>query len=633
MSAIAGVFAWKGNQADAGTARKMLAAMSARGNDRSAVWEDGQALLAASRFEWEMAPGFSGPVLVVEDGDLAVAADASLFYRDDLLRALEREGVVPGGSTSSHLVLAAYRAWGTECPRHLEGDWAFALWDRTRRRVFCARDFGGKRPLFYANLGGTLLVASAISALLAHPRCPAELNAVAIAADAAGLFAAADDTAYRAASVLRAGWSLVSEDGDVRLARHWTPPPIRPNRGVDFEAAAEELRSLLLRSAAERLAPEGPTSVWLSGGWDSTAVFGAGERTLRDRAADEHLHAVSLSYPPGDPGREDELISSVAGHWSSPVHWIDITAVPLLDRPEQRAAARDEPFAHAFEMGNRALAEGSRGVGTRVAFDGSGGDQLFQVTQVYLADLFRTFRWIALSREWKLKGLGGTGYRNFFRWAIQPALPQSLLQAGTALRGGRPLRGYLERPIPEWIDRRFLEIHGLAKRERDAGPRRIGSSRADYETHWYLTHPYFPRAFAAVAGFALEAGVELRSPLYDQRIVEFALTRPREERSSGRETKRALRRAMHGLLPDHVLAPRQFRTGTTGRYLERSLRKHHAELIEKTFREPLLLADMGIVDADALRRQWRTYLRHGGGELGVNILLTLQAEFWLRARR
>ncbi len=633
MSAILGIFARDREGADEAAARRMLAAVGSRGGQHSGVWRGGQAVLAVSRHEWEMAPGFSGPVLVAEEEDLVVAADASLYYREDLVHALRREQIYPEGSTASHLILAAYRAWGTACTERLEGDWAFILWDRKHRRVFCARDFGGKRPLFYAELDSTLVVASTIAALLAHPRCPHDLNLTSIAADTAGLFAAAHETAYRAISLLPAGWSLEREDEATRLLRHWQPPPIQADRSLGFEAAAEELRSLLLRAVAERLPTSGPASVWLSGGWDSTADFGAGERVLHRHAAGQQLRAVSLSYPPGDPGREDELIAAVVAHWGSPVKWLDIAGIPLLDRPQERAASRGEPFAHAFEMANRALAEGSRQVGARVAFDGSGGDQLFQVTHVYLADLFRTLRWMRLAREWRLKGLSGTGLRNFFRWAVQPVLPRPLLSAAALLRGGRPLRGYLERPLPEWMDARFVRTHGLLEREKQHTPPRNGTNRADYETLWYLTHPYFPRVFAAVAGFALEAGVELRSPLYDRRIVEFALSRPRNERSSGNETKRLLRRAVHGLLPDHILAPRPFKTGTSGGHLERSLRKHHAALIERTFQEPLALAELGIVDPAALRRLWSVYLRQGGGELGVNIFLTFQAELWLRAHR
>lgn len=629
MSGILGVFDREPGSTEDTAVRRMLAAMGRRGADRSALHRAGGATVAVGRFEWEMGAGFSDGALLAVRGGVVVAADASLFYRAKLRQALERAGVAPEEDTPPELILAAYRAWGAEAALRLEGDWAFILWDAARGRTVAACDFGGKRPLFFARVGGSLLIASTISALLAHPRCAAELDVAGVAADACGLFAHPTRTAYRSVSRLAPGTTLVADDDGLRTHRHWEPPPIEASSGPGFEEAALHLRELLQRSSGERLAVGGPTSVWLSGGWDSTAVFGAGASTL---TAGEALRAVSISYPPGDPGREDELIGAVAARWESPVTWLDIGDIPLLPHPDRSAATRDEPFAHAFETGNRALAAGSRLAGSHVAWDGVGGDQLFQVTNVYLADLLRTLRWSELAREWRLKRLRGTGYRNFFRLAVQPLLPPPLLSLATVLRGGRPLRGYLERPLPEWIDRRFLARHRLVESESAHTPPRRGGSRADYETLWYLSHPYFPRAFGAVAEFALEAGVELRSPLYDARVIRFALSRPRHERSSGTETKRLLRRSMSGLLPEHILAPRARRTGVTSAYLDRSLRKTHSAYIEGVLSAPLRLAELGIVDPAALRGAWSGFLGRGGGELAVNLLLTLQAELWLRAR-
>ena len=632
MSGIVGVFTAKGSGPSDGIVRGMLGRMPDRGGDRAEVRREGAVALGVTRGAWEMEGGFSGPVLVAEDAGLVVVADASLFYRDDLRRALEREGVRACGDTPSHLILAAYRAWGSACVEQLEGDWAFILWDANEKRVFCSRDFGGRRPLFYADFGDTLVVASTLSAVLGHPRCSDELNLTAVAADAAGLFAVPHETACREVSVLPAGWSLEHHQGRTRTWRHWSPPPVRDAGGLPFEEAAEHLRELLTHAVAERLSPSGPTSVWLSGGWDSTSIFGTGQQLLRTQDKGADLRPVSISYPPGDAGREDELIAAVAGHWNAPIHWLDIRNIPLLDRPAERAAARDEPLAHPFETGNRALAGGSRSVGAHVAFDGFGGDQLFQVSLVYLADLFRTGRWIRLAREWKEKGLKRE-FRPFFRWAVQPVLPHPLLTGAKVLRGGRALRGYLERPVPEWIAPDFIRRHGLLERERMHAPARTGGSHAAYETHWYLAHPYYPRIAERVCSFALEEAVELRAPLYDRRIIEFATSRPVSERSAGRETKRLLRRSVRGLLPDRVLAPRPRRTGITGSYLDRSLRKLHAAVLDDVFQAPLALEDAAIVNAAVLRRRWGDFLRQGRGDLGMNLLFTFQAELWLRARR
>ena len=611
----------------------MLAGLARRGTECNILnAASGEATLATARFPWEFAGGLSGPVSVVEDGALAVAADAGLYYQRDLRRQLQQAGVPVRGTTPSHLILAAYRAWGERCAERLEGDFAFVLWDGDKRRVVCARDFGGKRPLFHAQFGGTLAVASTIPALLAHPRCPTDIDPIAIAADATGFFAAAHDTAYRAVSQLRAGFTLVHEGSNTRISPHWMPPAVQESAGTGFEEAADELRELLMSSVRERLAPTGPTSVWLSGGWDSTAVFAAGEHALQEQGSDHHLHAISISFPPGDLGREDELIVAATERWGSAVHWLDIGDIPLLDRPLRGATTRDEPFAHAFESCNRALAAGSRAVGARIALDGVGGDQLFQVSNVYIADLFRTGRWLALAREWRLKGMTGSGFRGFFRGALQPLLPDVMLRAAGTLRGARPLRRQLERPLPDWIDRDFVRRTGLVERERLHTPKRSRADRAAYETEWYLSHPFFPRAFACVHGFALEHGVEVRSPLYDGRIVRFAATRPRSERSQGTETKRLLRRAMRGLLPDQVLAGRPFRTGSAEGYFARSMRETFAPFLGQLIDGSMRLAQMGIVHPSILRRQWDEYVRRGGGELGVSLFLTLQAELWLRSR-
>jgi asparagine synthetase B (glutamine-hydrolysing) len=265
-----------------------------------------------------------------------------------------------------------------------------------------------------------------------------------------------------------------------------------------------------------------------------------------------------------------------------------------------------------------------------VALEGVGGDQLFQVSEVYLADLLRTGRLTELSREWKAKGMSGSGFRNFFRWAIQPNLPRPALSAARALRGGRPLLSYLERSLPPWIDSRFARAHSLESRDRINAPRVTRGSRADRETAWYLSHQYFPRVFGAVSTFAKEEGVEIRSPLYDKRVIEFALTRPREERSAGAETKRLLRAAMRGLLPDSILATRATRTGVTGGYFARSMREHLPAMVDASF-DHSLLESAGVIDAIAFRRAVSDYARGVQSNFSVGLYFTLQSELWLRS--
>jgi asparagine synthase (glutamine-hydrolysing) len=196
---------------------------------------------------------------------------------------------------------------------------------------------------------------------------------------------------------------------------------------------------------------------------------------------------------------------------------------------------------------------------------------------------------------------------------------------------GRPLRPTRERPLPPWIDAGFARTHGLLRRERAHNPRLRRAGPAANEAHWYLTAPYFPRAYGLLSAFALEMGVEMRSPLLDRRVVEFAAARPREERNAGRETKRLLRAAMRGLLPDPVLAPRDTKTGTLGGYFGGGMRRDFPALAAEAFRAPRL-AELGIVDPAALRAACADYARTGDGSLGFGLVQTLHVELWLRAR-
>jgi asparagine synthase (glutamine-hydrolysing) len=611
--------------------RRALTAMRAAPDDRVAMWRGTGATLAVARQPWEMSPSFSGDALVVTEGDISVAADASIYYRDDLRAALDRAHVAITGNSASHLILAAYRAWGADCAAQLEGDFAFAIWDAASRTVVAARDFSGKRTLYHSMLGRSLVLATTPAGVLALPGASASLNLTVIAETAAGLWGGSAETCYESVRVVQGGESLTKiDDAPVRLHRHWSPPPASARNSPPFEEAAIELRKMLTRAVTERLDADGDTSIWLSGGWDSPAVFAAGAHALDAGHSARKLLPVSISYPEGDPGREDELIREIAARWGAPVHWLDIQNIPFFDNPAERAASRDEPFAHPFEMWHRSLARGTRATQSRVALEGVGGDQLFQVSEVYLADLLRSGRFTALTREWKAKGMSSSGFRNFFRWAIQPNLPQPALALAKAVRGGRPLVSYLERSLPPWIDSRFVRTHSLDSRDRVNAPRITRGSRADRETAWYLSHQYFPRVFGAVSTFAREEGVEIRSPLYDQRIIEFALTRPREERSSGAETKKLLRASMRGLLPDSILAARTKRTGVTGGYFARSMREHLPAMVDATF-DHSLLESAGVIDAKEFRQSVSEYARGVESNFSVGLYFTLQAELWLRA--
>lgn len=608
---------------NAAAARGILDAMSARGTDVVEQWCDALVAFASSRWSWESG---SGQHIAVQ-GPRAVVADATLYYRDDLVRAMTDRGVRPASTSPADLILAAHAAFGDDCVDHLEGDYAFVLWDGQRRRLFAARDFGGKRPLYFSCRGDALTVASTVGGVVTDARVPRDVDLVSVATVAAGMWCHGGYTCYEAVSELPGGHTLACEPGGAPvIEQSWKPPQRIAKTAPD--GGAEELRDLLTRATAERLAPDAPTAVTLSGGRDSTAVYGAAHNALRGARDTRSIVAVSVSYPQGDPGYEDDYIAETTAFWNATPTWLRIDDIPMFDPAASRDVMRDEPWAHPFEQWNRALFRASREQGAHVALDGFGGDQLFQVSDVYLADLLRDGRWLELARQWRTRQARGA--RNFYRHAVRPRLSERSLQLLARVRGMGTPRHYLDRTPPPWFRHSFLKQHGVIERDVAARPELPRNSAVLAETHVFLTFHNFARISGRLASFALSESVELRSPLLDNRVVQFAAGRPWYERVNGADTKILLRQSMRGLLPERVLAPRSHRTGVTTGYFTRCLTGAGAALVDDVVAGSRL-AELGVIDVNTLRRAWDYFVGSSDTELGSRIFFTLMAERWLRA--
>ncbi len=602
---------------------EMLAAMPARADISTAAVRDLAVVsIGAAHFGWESVhpSATAGPISVV--------ADATLYYRNDLVRRAGLSGTADPDASAATLIAEAWRARKAEALALLEGDFAFVLWDANANEVVAARDFSGGRPLFWCDHGGVLRVASTIGAILADPAVPRDIDFATVASVAAGIWTHPPASSYIAITELPAGHVLTWRPGSAPVVRSfWRPPDTMASRRQPLEPAAAELRALLTDAVRERLAPSGTTAVSLSGGWDSTAVYGIAQSVVRGDDT-RRVHGVSISYPVGDPGREDEFIGEVTGFWGASPDLIDVDTIPLLLDAEANAAARTHPFAHTYEQWNRALSRRARAADARVILDGFGGDQLFQVSGVYLAELFRSGQWLELAGQLRQGVTAGMTRRERFDAIVQPALPPRLQRL--VATNGVPPQHYLDRDVPIWFQEPFLDAHRVGARDAAARPTLPQGNLVLAESHAFLRFAFFARIRSLLYGFGIQEGVEIRSPLLDARVVEFAARRSWSDRADGRETKRLLRHAVRELLPASVLAPRSHRTGTTNAYFLRQIRRS-AELIERVL-PAMRLAEIGMIDPAILRRAWEHLQEHDDDELAGRVFFTLQAELWMRGQ-
>jgi hypothetical protein len=205
-----------------------------------------------------------------------------------------------------------------------------------------------------------------------------------------------------------------------------------------------------------------------------------------------------------------------------------------------------------------------------------------------------------------------------------------MLVAARRFRHGRPLQAWLRRRVPEWTSAEFIAETGLPEYDRVLSPRRRGEAVGSTESRWYFTDPFFTTVFRLGADCALEHGVEIRSPLYDARIIDFAATRPMSDHFGGTEGKRLLRHAMRDLLPAEILAPRAERTGTPQDYAGDALMKALASASSEHFQDSAL-ESLGLINIPAFERARMTFLRYGKANLRLPLLLTLHTELWLRS--
>ena len=610
--------------ADERSLQRACLPLRARGTGGMAVRRTRSAVAVAVTHEWQRVPRES---LLAERDGLLVVADAALYYRQDLLNRLSGETGVE--DTPAGLIAAAFRSGGAACLEWLEGDFAFAIWDATNGRLFAARDPFGTRSLFYSQDAESCAVSSVPDSL----RVVMGERGV----DRHDLMRAltmyhgdGTSTPWRGITELPAGWSLAGSTSGVRSARYWYPQRRPEWSSVQDREAGVILAGLIRDAFIERMDPNG-AAIGMSGGRDSTAIVGAVEAARHTGARVPALKVLSLRYPEGDPGNEDTYVNEVAARLQVPVEWLDTDTMPVLRNAVARADRRVRPEPHVFEGQNRALAAATRRAGLRVLLNGNGGDNLFGLNHSWLSDLFRTFRWVQLSRELKEKGY--RHWRHFRDVCVRPAIPLALLDAAEKPLGRRILSRPWEHHSPPWLRAGAAERETIVEQDRAQYARDIASvtrTLTDRQRLWAFTYSGFSRNCAALYDLSLDEGVELRMPFYDRRVADFAWSRPPRDLTRGHEFKVILRLGMQGLLPDHVIAARSRKTGTSDSYFRRMVEREFGAVALDAAKSSRL-ADIGLVEPAALMQAVHDWMaddrRHE-----LFLFITVCVELWLRAQ-
>lgn len=576
MSGIAAILNRTGRHpANTSAMHSMLHAMRHRGRDGRAQWIGdgitlGYACLHTVPFETEK-PCISG--------DMAIVADIRLDNREDLLEAL----VLPDRTISdSSLVLAAYRRWGEECPNHLLGDFAFALWDGGRRRLFCARDHFGVKPLYYHLGDDCLFLASELKAILAPAGIEPRLNERHMASILAGFIDETHATHYVGVSRLPPAHALVVTATGSRQWPYWqlepaTPVP-RPDNAERFLALFDEAVTARMRGTN--------AGAMLSGGLDSSSIAVVAGRHER-QAEGAKLATFSLAFDPQSGMDERPFIEAILAKGDFTANFIPVNDHAPFSDFEAVLREQEGIFLATGLSINRQLYTVAAAKGLRVILDGFGGDEVVSHGYGLLRELAQSGRWIALRRELRAFAdtYGDNRDRLLFTFFIsygQGRHLRPLVRAVDRARSRVARSGKAAPQTPGW--RRFINKDFASRTdlfERIASHARLSRETASSEAayhRWLISSPGVAHGFEVLDKAAASAGIEPRYPFWDKRLVEFCVALPASEKLQQGWSRSILRRAMDGILPPVVQWRRDkvdFKAN-----LVTGLLRHHRPLLE-----------------------------------------------------
>ena len=488
-----------------------------------------------------------------EDGSVSVILNGEIYNYRELRARLEERGHRFRSESDTEVLPHLYEEYGTRMVEHLNGMFAFALWDARRRRLFIARDRFGEKPLYWGVFDNVFLFASEPKVLLAHPMVRPRLNIDALRQYLSFDYVPAPLSIYEGIQKLTAAHCLTVEDGRVEINQYWrlsykTREPIPAE-----EEAAQRLRDLLSDSVRMRLVSDVPLGILLSGGVDSSTIA-----ALAVRASSETVKTFSISFAESSFD-ESAYARAVASFLGTDHHEERLSVDLAANLVSEIGSWMDEPLSDPSLVPTYLLSRFTRRHVT-VALGGDGGDELFAGYPMYwghrLAQLYARVPRFArralvepmvrrlpvrtknLSFDFKARRfIAGAAHDTVARhhiWfgSFTPDEQQSLLteQARSASSS----------------DDIYSHARALLADECDAD--NTVECMQSLDTRLYLAEDILTKVDRA----SMAVSLEVRAPFLDPRVAEFAASLPADYKLRGRKSKYILKRAVAPLLPPFV---------------------------------------------------------------------------------
>lgn len=492
-----------------------------------------------------------------EDETVWIVFNGEIYNFIDLKRGLEKRGHRFRSRSDTEVILHLYEEKEEACLDDLQGMFAFAIWDRKKKKLFLARDRVGIKPLYFWAKGDNLFFASELKALLKSDGCPHDLDPEALALFTTFLYVPSPLTIFRSVKKLPPGHFLIWERGKIATCRYWKPESASEEIFEKPDGAIEEVVFRRLEeTVGSHLISDVPLGVFLSGGMDSGAIVG-----LMSRVSGQRVKTFSIGYGPEASSYNELAYSRILADHFKTEHYEYILKPDVVELLPRIVWHMDEPFADSSAIPNYLISRvASRHV--KVALSGVGGDELFGGYPRYLGAHLSTFYQRLPAR-----------IRSLLR-AITSGFPESTSSGNTVGRMKRFFRGATlprEECYLRWVS--FLapeqakdlfsadfskQIQGLDLFER--GMAHLARSLAPEDREWVSAvqwldiMTYLPDDLLTMCDkMSMASSLEVRVPFCDHLLVQSMMAIPSKHKYKGLKLKSLMKSSFKTLLPKEII--------------------------------------------------------------------------------
>lgn len=506
-------------------AKNMGETLKNRGPDDEGQWVGENAVLAHRRLAVMDPEGGIQPMKRTVAGyEFVIVYNGELYNTAELRRELERYGYIFTTNSDTETLLYAYIHYGAECARRLNGIYAFCVWDSMRRRVYLCRDRFGVKPLFYSLQNDTLIFGSEIKAILAYPGMEARVSKTGLSeifaicparTQGVGVFEGIDE--------LRPGRYLIMNSSGVQIRQYWQ---LESHVHEDsYEDTVAQVRELVCDSVKRQFISDVPIGSLLSGGLDSSIISAIG--AIEHQKRGQCLCTYSFDYKNNDryfkasafqPDNDKPWVKRMVEEFQTEHTYLECDNNDLTDLLCDCVRAKDMPGMADVDA---SLLYFCRKIKERhtVILSGECSDEIFG-----------GYPWFRSEKAFRTQG---------FPWCYDMTMRNEILLPSVR----RTLN------LEEYSKMRYLESLAETPVLESDSPEEARRREISWlNLNWFMTNLLDRKDRMSMA-----AGLEVRVPYCDHRIVEYVWNVPWEMKNKDNVSKSLLRQAVKGILPDDVL--------------------------------------------------------------------------------